>query len=102
MNSETKMNSTQTKTRKEIKAILFDMDGTLLDTEALSDKAVLMAFGPDALPSDVFEVEPMCNGRLPWALKKRILGLRGKEWIPIVRSYAIQHWNAKEDLIPPE
>ena len=78
------------KVKKEIKAILFDMDGTLLDTEALSDKALLLAFGSSLRPK-VFEIKPMSTYRLPWELKKQILGLRGNEWIPIARNYAVQH-----------
>jgi len=74
-----------------IRAILYDLDGTLLDTERLSDKAVLLAFG-DSLPSKVFEEPPMSNYTLPWELKQQILGLRGSEWAPKVISYALEHW----------
>jgi hypothetical protein len=84
---------------KIIKAILFDMDGTLLDTEALSDKAILLAFG-STLPSAILENPPMSDYRLPWELKKKILGLRGKDWIPIVKSYAVQHWQVSEASLP--
>jgi HAD superfamily hydrolase (TIGR01509 family) len=62
-----------------IKAVLFDLDGTLLDTEALSDQAMLAALG---VPT---------HGGLPWELKKQILGLRGSEWGPIVLNYARDH-----------
>ena len=85
--------------KDEIKAILFDMDGTLLDTEALSDKAVLLAFGT-ALPEKILQKAPMSEFRLPWELKKQILGLRGKEWVPIVKAYAVEHWQVEEAALP--
>ena len=84
----------------EIRAILFDMDGTLLDTESLSDKAVLLAFGP-ALPEGVLQQQPMNEFRLPWELKKRMLGLRGAEWTPIALQYAKDHWGVTDDRSPP-
>jgi beta-phosphoglucomutase-like phosphatase (HAD superfamily) len=83
-----------------VKAILFDMDGTLLDTESLSDKAVLLAFG-SSLPQEVLQESPMSDYRLPWELKKQILGLRGAEWAPIVLSYAKEHWGVTEAMSPP-
>lgn len=86
--------------KRNVKAILFDMDGTLLDTESLSDKAVLLAFG-SSLPESVLQVEPMSKCRLPWELKKQILGLRGAEWAPIVLSYAESHWGVTKELSPP-
>mmetsp|Transcript_3537 Transcript_3537/g.6467 ORF Transcript_3537/g.6467 Transcript_3537/m.6467 type:complete len:306 (-) Transcript_3537:121-1038(-) len=91
-----------------IKAILFDMDGTLLDTEALSDKAVLLAvFGEEGLVpeyvrdsnasiSDSPSASAVSEYRLPWELKKQLLGLRGAEWAPIVLEYAKQHWTESE------
>jgi beta-phosphoglucomutase-like phosphatase (HAD superfamily) len=83
-----------------VKAILFDMDGTLLDTESLSDKAVLLAFG-SSLPDEVLQEQPMSDYRLPWELKKQILGLRGTEWAPLVLSYAKEHWGVTEERSPP-
>jgi len=92
---------------KEIKAILFDMDGTLLDTESLADKAILMALfggsGDDGngngngngerscLPESLRLKKPTSEWRLPWEVKKQILGLRGKEWGPICLNFARQH-----------
>mmetsp|Transcript_23048 Transcript_23048/g.54695 ORF Transcript_23048/g.54695 Transcript_23048/m.54695 type:complete len:341 (-) Transcript_23048:46-1068(-) len=102
------------------KAILFDLDGTLLDTESLSDKAVLLAFemqmpprtDTDAatsgsasrrvssLPNDVLQRSPMSEYRLPWELKRQLLGLRGSEWSPLVLTYAEEHWGATRKQTP--
>lgn len=87
-----------------IKAILFDLDGTLLDTESLSDKALLMALAAllqasssSSLSSSSSSLStrnenkiPTC---LPWELKQKILGLRGAEWTPIALDYARDHWD---------
>ncbi|KAG7372445.1 HAD family hydrolase [Nitzschia inconspicua] len=75
-----------------IKAILFDLDGTLLDTETLSDKAVLLATFGGAIPPHILAQSPMSNYSIPWELKKQLLGLRGAEWAPIVIDYAQRHW----------
>jgi beta-phosphoglucomutase-like phosphatase (HAD superfamily) len=44
--------------------LLFDLDGTLLDTEALSDKAVIFAFGA-SLPAKIIEERAAADYRLP-------------------------------------
>lgn len=90
---------------RKIKAIIFDLDGTLLDTESLSDKAILQAFG-DSLPEKVKEERRQDGNRLPWEIKKQIVGLRGGDWIPMVIAYAQKHWGVAKhgepsDLPPP-
>lgn len=73
-----------------IKAILFDLDGTLLDTETLSDRAMFAAIGRTS----------NCNDLLPWQLKKRILGRTGADWGPIVLDYAKNIWNMCDSELP--
>jgi HAD superfamily hydrolase (TIGR01509 family) len=70
-----------------IKAILWDMDGTLLDTETVSDVAIYEAL--DIHP----EIRKTNQYRLPWEIKEPTLGKRGDEWVPMVIEYAVQHWN---------
>ncbi len=50
-----------------IEAIIFDLDGTLIDTETLAALAIQQV------------VEPY-GKRVEWDLQKRLLGLRGPEW----------------------
>lgn len=35
---------------------------------------------------------------LPWELKRRILGLRGSEWVPIVLAYAQESWGVRMEV----
>jgi len=83
------MNSDSTRI---IKAVIFDLDGTLLDTETLSDRATLEAFG-DAIPLEAREKMRRNGNVLPWEIKSQILGLRGDEWIPMVIAYGREHWD---------
>jgi HAD superfamily hydrolase (TIGR01509 family) len=81
--------------------VLFDLDGTLVDTESLSDHAMLLSL-KNCLSDERWE--QLCRGRrrplLPWELKKRILGLRGSEWGPIVLQHAREHWSVDESRAP--
>ena len=95
--------ATVTTTVRSIKAILFDLDGTLVDTETLSDKAILYALKihlGDAWAEQFQDDNNNNSNRLPWELKRQLLGLRGSEWGPIVIDYAIQQWNLPKDKAP--
>ena len=80
-----------------IKAVLFDLDGTLLDTEALSDLANIKNFD-GLLPSRVQEQLESDGNRLPWEIKKQILGLRASSWVPLLTAYAKEHWGVETPL----
>jgi beta-phosphoglucomutase-like phosphatase (HAD superfamily) len=69
-----------------IQAILWDLDGTLLDTEALSDRAIFEAL---QIPA---ELRSSLGDRLPWEIKEPTLGKRGDEWVPMVIEYAARVW----------
>jgi beta-phosphoglucomutase-like phosphatase (HAD superfamily) len=80
----------------KMKAILFDLDGTLLDTEKLSDEAILEAFGA-SLPKQAREERRLAGNVLPWEIKQQIVGLRAGDWIPMVLQYAQENWNVAKD-----
>jgi len=70
-------------------------DGTLLDTESLADQAIIESFGSEL--SQKYKNE--FQGRLPWEIKSKILGLRGSEWIPMVLTYAESNWEVNIDTL---
>ena len=76
-----------------IRAVLWDVDGTLLDTESLSDRALSMQIPALAQHCSTTSRQGDDDGRLPWELKKQILGLRGAEWAPIVLTYVQEKYN---------
>ena len=84
----------------DIKAVIFDLDGTLLDTESLSCRSVINSFEPLHLhiPQHIRNELKDRGYILPWELKRRILGLRGSEWIPIVLGYAQEKWDVEMTL----
>ncbi|KAL6070859.1 HAD family hydrolase [Balamuthia mandrillaris] len=69
----------------EAKAVLFDLDGTLLDTELLSTQAIAKVIAPH-------------GGKIEWELKKRLLGLKGPDWSRLV----IQDQGLEGKLTPEE
>jgi len=62
--------------KKSIRGVIFDLDGTLLDTKSLADTAILDTFGSSFDKSRMREILEEPN-KLQWNLKKNILGLRG-------------------------
>eukprot|EP00584_Thalassiosira_punctigera_P006543 CAMPEP_0172538910 /NCGR_PEP_ID=MMETSP1067-20121228/10205_1 /TAXON_ID=265564 ORGANISM="Thalassiosira punctigera, Strain Tpunct2005C2" /NCGR_SAMPLE_ID=MMETSP1067 /ASSEMBLY_ACC=CAM_ASM_000444 /LENGTH=273 /DNA_ID=CAMNT_0013324501 /DNA_START=41 /DNA_END=862 /DNA_ORIENTATION=- len=88
-------------TAPNIRAVIFDLDGTLLDTEALSCRAIIECFpsadvGIGPIPPGVRAALEEGGLLLPWDLKRRILGLRGSEWVPVVLSYARDVWGLED------
>jgi pseudouridine 5'-phosphatase len=65
--------ATMTKGSIRISAVIFDLDGTLLDTETLSSNAIQMAL-----------TRVGCQKPFTWDLKKKLLGLRGPDWSRMV------------------
>ncbi|GMH62011.1 hypothetical protein TrLO_g8064 [Triparma laevis f. longispina] len=69
----------------ELAGVLWDMDGTLLDTETLSDEAMLLAI------TDVYSFSPPAHPPsqvdFTWEIKKSIIGTRSAEW-----SVTIHNW----------
>jgi pseudouridine 5'-phosphatase len=97
MTSTSASTSTNTIPPISIEAIIFDLDGTLLDTEVLSDKAILLSF--PTLSNTIFQSFAP-SYQIPWELKQQLLGLRGSEWAPIVLEYAHQHWDISIQDLP--
>lgn len=70
-----------------VEAVLFDLDGTLLDTETLSDQAMILTLS-----------EYVHLDEIDWTLKKSILGLRGTDWGKIV----VDYYGLSEKLAPAD
>ncbi|KAL7470613.1 hypothetical protein ACHAXS_010864 [Conticribra weissflogii] len=93
----TKDDSATTVQPTRIKAVIFDLDGTLLDTESLSCRAVIDSFEliNTPIPTEIRSELKEGGDLLPWELKSAILGMRGSEWIPIVLGYAEEKWGVE-------
>lgn len=57
----------------DIRAVIFDLDGTLLDTESLSALAIQQVL-----------TRLDCTIPMSWDIQKRLLGLRGPDWTSIL------------------
>ena len=69
----------------QVKGVLWDMDGTLLDTETLSDEAMLLAIADAYTFTD--PPTPPSQSDFTWEVKKSIIGTRSAEW-----SVTIDNW----------
>lgn len=73
--------------RRRISAVLWDLDGTLLDTETLSSEAIQLVL------SDY-------GATLDWGLKKTLMGLPGTVWpAMVVEAYGLHGRLAPTDLL---
>lgn len=60
--------------KRPVRGVLWDLDGTLLDTETLST---------EAMQKVITEIAPSVDGR-SWQLKRQILGMRAPEWCELL------------------
>lgn len=78
------------------KGVLFDLDGTLLDTEPLGCKAVYLTM-EDKMSREAKDAFRDRNYAMEWELKQQTLGLPDREWPPIVLEWAQRHWGVAEE-----
>lgn len=78
-----------------IRGILFDMDGTLLETEILGCQAVFHTL-KDHMSQEAIRSFEKRGYRMEWELKQHTLGLPDQKWPPIVFEWAKQHWGVQD------
>jgi len=76
---------------KQFKGVLFDMDGTLLDTEPLGCKAVYLTL-QDKLSAEALAAFEDRHQLMEWELKQKTLGLPGPAWAKIVLEWSHKYW----------
>jgi HAD superfamily hydrolase (TIGR01509 family) len=81
-----------------IQGVIFDMDGTLLDSETLGCKAVYLTL-QDQMSLEARRAFANRGYRMEWPLKQQTLGLPGPQWATIVLEWARRHWGVQQD--PP-
>lgn len=79
-----------------VKGIIFDLDGTLLETEKLGCHAVY-AILKDQMSNEAKIAFDNRNYLMEWELKKQTLGLPDTAWVPIVLQWARQKWGVTTD-----
>lgn len=72
---------------KQPRAVFFDIDGILLDTESIFDQSIFETLGIDQ------SVREALDDRLPWDLKEQTMNRQPDEWIPKVLQHAQEHWD---------
>lgn len=82
-------------TVSNIKGIIFDMDGTLLETESLGCNAVYYTLR-DQMSEEAQLSFKQRNYRMEWELKQQTLGLSDRKWPPIVLKWAQQNWGVEK------
>jgi len=87
--------SSKMKSLTHIEGILFDMDGTLLETESLGCKAVYLTL-KNQMSEEARQGFKERNYRMEWELKQQTLGLPDRKWPFIVFDWAQKHWGVKE------
>ena len=70
---QTAMSSHSSTGMVEIRAVIFDLDGTLLNTEPLSSLAIQQVL-----------TRLKCPIPMTWEIQKRLLGLRGPDWTALL------------------
>lgn len=81
-------------TLNNIQGVLFDLDGTLLETESLGCYAVYEAL-KDRMSDEARKAFQERGYRMEWELKQQTLGLPDRMWPPIVFEWAQKHWGVQ-------
>lgn len=81
---------------RHYQALIFDMDGTLFDTEPLHRKAWLSVFAADNITISEEELIPF-NGSAPWQVASQLVALKGLRADPF--SLAERKKQAIENLL---
>jgi pseudouridine-5'-monophosphatase len=94
-NSHERKIMTSVQSLSNFKGILFDMDGTLLETESLGCNAVYYTL-KDQMSEEARESFKERNFRMEWKLKQQTLGLPDRKWPPIVFEWAKKNWGVED------
>ncbi len=79
----------------EVKGVIFDLDGTLLETEKLGCHTVYHIL-KDQMSKEAKTAFENRNFRMEWELKKQTLSLPDNIWVPIVLKWAVEKWGVTD------